>query len=103
MRNFAAGFALIIKLSADVNRGAALEVGNRKSCLAVAAIHRSKQRKQRLVLIDWQQLAVSLGPTSRRKVKRKDLYLAHEPICPATAALGGKNTKQRNNEVHNQV
>ena len=58
--------------AADVDRRAAAEIGQREVCLPVASEGRAKQREQRLVLVDRQQLAVTGRPTLRRKAEGHD-------------------------------
>jgi hypothetical protein len=58
MRHFAAVLAQI-KAGAQVNGNAALQIGERKGGAPVSAVGRAEQRKERLVLIDRQELAVA--------------------------------------------
>src|SRR5205085_1281275 len=47
---------------------------------AIAAIRRSQQREERLVLVDRQELAVAKRPAARRKVERDEPDLGKEGL-----------------------
>jgi hypothetical protein len=49
-----------------------LQVGKSKIGLAVAAISGSEQRKQRLILVDGQELSIALSPTFRREIETEE-------------------------------
>src|SRR5438552_142278 len=54
---------------AHVQRGAALQVRQAEVDAAVSAIGGAEQREERLILIDWQELAIAHRPALRRKVE----------------------------------
>src|SRR6266571_6519721 len=64
--------------AADMDRHPALQIRQREIDAAITAISSAQQRKQRLVLVDGQQLAVTQSPALRRKVKTKDLDFGQE-------------------------
>jgi len=68
------------KSSSLVKGYTAAQVGQRKGCLAVAAISGAKQREKRLVLINGQKLAIAHGPVSRIETKAKDFYFRQERL-----------------------
>ena len=55
-----------------MNRRLASQIGERKGGLAIAAIGRAEEREERLVLVDGQELSVTLHPISRGEVKAHD-------------------------------
>jgi hypothetical protein len=57
--------------AARTDDGAATQIRQRERGLPIAAIGRTKQREQGLILIDRQQLAIGERPAGRRKVSRK--------------------------------
>ena len=61
-----------------VKRNPSLKVRQRECNSAIAAIGCSKQSKQRLVLIDRQQLPVAHRPAFRREVERKNANFSKE-------------------------
>ncbi len=54
-----------------VHRTPASEIRKSEIRLSVAAIGRAQQRKQRLILVDGQELPVAESPAFRREVERK--------------------------------
>src|SRR5947207_5648340 len=63
---------------AGVNRRSALQVRQGKIGLAVPAISRAEQRKERLVLVDRQQLPIAQRPAFRRELETHDSDFAQE-------------------------
>jgi hypothetical protein len=55
-----------------------LEIRKRESCLAIAAVHRPKQREKGLVLVDRQELTVAERPALRGKIPTDDLNLSEK-------------------------
>src|SRR5262249_14211831 len=70
-------------VAADVERCAALQVGQCEGAPAVAAVGRAEQREQRRVLRDGKQLACADGPPSGREVEGEHAYLGDEGTCHA--------------------
>jgi hypothetical protein len=64
--------------AALMNRNAAAKVRQRKINATIASVSRTQQRKERLVLIDRQELAVAESPTLRRKIKTNNLDFSQE-------------------------
>src|ERR1700731_4605884 len=62
----------------EVNRHMPLQVWERKVRLTIAAVHRAEEREERLVLVNWQELAVAERPISGGKVPGDDFYFANE-------------------------
>ena len=58
----------------EMKRDAATQIRQRKIGRAVAAVGRTQQRKQSLVLIDGQKLAVAERPPLWREILRNDFY-----------------------------
>src|SRR6266576_348847 len=63
---------------AGVNRRSTLQVRQRKSGLAIPAISRAEQGKERLVLVDRQQLSIAQRPAFRRELETHDSDFAQE-------------------------
>jgi hypothetical protein len=61
-----------------MDRGATPEIGQCKGSPPVTAIRRAKQRIQRLILIDGQNLSVAQGPTARGKIETDNPYFGQE-------------------------
>ena len=57
-------------------RHGALQVRQREGRVAVAAVLRAEQRKERLILRDRQQLAIAKGPS------RRDVGTSKKPYLP---------------------
>jgi hypothetical protein len=55
-----------------MDRRARAQVGQREVHASIAAVGRAEQTKERLILIDGQQLPVALRPAFRRKDKGHD-------------------------------
>jgi len=62
----------------DVHRGSASQIRQREGGSPVATVHRAQQRKQRLILVDRQQLTVAGRPTPGRIAKAEGPDLADE-------------------------
>jgi len=58
---------------ARVNRHAAAKIWQREGRLPIPSISSAKQSEQRLILINWQKLAIAQGPPFWREVKTNDL------------------------------
>src|SRR4051812_2164575 len=71
---------------ARVERNAALQVRQAEGLPAVAAIGRSDQVEQGIILRDRHQLSGAKGPTGRGKTAAEHAYLANERLthrsCP---------------------
>src|SRR5205807_3935944 len=61
----------------------------------VAAIRRTEQREERLVLVDGQELAVAERPPLRREVEAHDPDLGQEGLCHPHAPLGSGPAQRR--------
>ncbi len=59
---------------AEMHRDLTLQVRQRECGLPIASVSCAKQREERLVLIDWQELAIALRPALWRIVETHDLY-----------------------------
>ncbi len=70
----------------EVDGDARLKIGQGEVDPAVAPVGRAQDRKQRLILIDWQQLAVAESPALRREIERADLDFTYKWGCHAFVA-----------------
>src|ERR1035438_6351518 len=57
---------------ADMHRHAPLQIRQSEVSLSIAAIGRAENRKQRLILVDRQQLAIAKRPALGREVEREN-------------------------------
>jgi hypothetical protein len=60
------------------------KIGERKSGLPVTAVSCAQQRKERLILVDWEKLTITLRPALRREIESHDPNFAkkrfHNPL-----------------------
>src|SRR3979409_2683388 len=63
---------------AEMKRHLAAQIRQGKVHPAIAAVGRAQKRKQRLVLVNRHQLAVTYGPALRGKVKTKNSNLGQK-------------------------
>jgi hypothetical protein len=63
---------------ADMHWHASLKIGQAKRGAAVAAVGGAENGKQRLVLIDRQQLPIAESPAFGRKIPTDDFYFAQK-------------------------
>lgn len=99
---------------AHMDRQSGLQIGQRESGLAVAAIGGAKQREQRLILDDRQELTVAQRPAPRREVAAKHADLAKKWFthptalsilirCALRSVARWEDTLQGNDEIDRQV
>jgi len=87
------------RIGAHMHRHTALEIRQPEGVLPVAAIGRSDQVEENVVLRDRQQLAVAKRPAGRRKVAAEqanltDKWLAHE-LSPVRKLYFGADKAKR--------
>jgi hypothetical protein len=66
---------------AEVNRRATPQVGQSEVDAPVAAEGRAEEGEKRLILVDGEELAVTLRPALWGKVEAEDSYLSKERFC----------------------
>src|SRR5687768_7371655 len=76
--------------AADVDRRSAPKIGQREVHPSVATEGRAEERKERLVLIDWEELSIAERPAFGREHEAHDADFGEKGFSHTEIDLGGE-------------